>query len=228
MLLRAIKQLILEVVKIGGQTEQGLCMFVIFAIDIATFGVTSFLTKRELLLGRPVYQSKKKQSANGKRVHSGSAVSYNVVKFIRQSYANFPVYLLWEERLINEVIKDKIISPEYGGKVNFLGLDCEWISKDGNVDEGGRAYAPVALLQISTPSECILIQMCLLRAIPNKLKNLLENRHILKFGVGIEEDCKRLRMFGIQVCGAVDLRYLIQRCYHKADIIKNPERYVFY
>ena len=226
MILKTVKQLAFEIAKLGNQTEQGLCMFVIFVIDIANLGISSLLEKRLPFSGPNPHQSKGKQNIRVKKVTHGTAVSHEVARSIRSFYSKIPVYLLSEERLVDEVIGDKIFSSENDKKVDFVGFDCEWVSRDSGSKGNDEACSPIALLQISTPSECILIQICNLKFIPNKLKSFLENRHILKFGVGIEEDCKRFRMFGIQVCGTVDLRYLIQRCYHKTDIIKFPERYV--
>ena len=44
------------------------------------------------------------------------------------------------------------------------------------------------------------------------IKESLEDKTVLKFGVGIQDDAKRLwKMFGINARGCVDLRHVIQR-----------------
>lgn len=66
------------------------------------------------------------------------------------------------------------------------------------------AYSPLALLQLSTVDECLLIQMERLQgAVPRSLIQLLEDPSVLKAGLGISEDVRRLQLgFGIvvQVC----------------------------
>ena len=229
MLLKGVRLLASKISQTGGSTEQGLCIFVIFIVDVTNLGVSLLLQKRPQFSKAEFHHQLKDKNKKGERMKKGdrgTAVSYDVARFIRSIYSNFPIYFLSEERLVDEVIGDKIFSSKNSRSISFVGFDCEWVSRDNVMGDDDKGTFPVALLQISTPSECILIQICHLKSIPKSLTNFLENRHILKFGVGIEEDCKRLRMFGIQVCGMVDLRYLIQRCYHKADIIKFPKRYV--
>ena len=227
-LLTRMKRFALEVAKTGGHTEQGLCLFIIFVIDVATLGISCLEGRQQTLEGKIDKKRESKRKQKSERINRGTAISYDVAAFIRSFYVQFPVYLLKEERLINEVMYDKILAKRNDNIVNFIGFDCEWVSRDNGVETSTHVNSPVALLQIATPSECILVQVSNLKSIPDMLKNVLENKHILKFGVGIDEDCKRLRMFGIQVCGTVDLRYLIQRCHHKSDIIQFPERYAFF
>lgn len=102
----------------------------------------------------------------------------------------------------------------YPFSLNFLGLDCEWV----NGKEIG-AY-PVALLQIATPlNDCFLIRLCKFKGIlPRTLKEILEDRNILKFGVGIQEDAKKLNgMYGTNISGCVDLRHVVLRCQSQED-----------
>lgn len=107
---------------------------------------------------------------------------------------------------------DKILRSycsNYPFKMNFLGVDCEWVNRKG------QANAPVALLQLATPlCDCFLIRLCKMEGrMPQSVKELLEDKAILKFGVGIQDDVKRLsRMFGVKVLGCVDLRHVMQRC----------------
>ena len=94
-------------------------------------------------------------------------------------------------------------------------MDCEWVNKKGHTN------TPVALLQIATPlSDCFLIRLCKMNGhLPQTVRDILEDKSILKFGVGIKEDAKRLTgMFGVQVMGCVDLRHVVERCQVDATI----------
>ena len=47
---------------------------------------------------------------------------------------------------------------------------------------------------------------------PQTVKEHLDDKTVLKFGVVIQEDAKRLwKMFGVRAQGCVDLRHVIQR-----------------
>ena len=106
---------------------------------------------------------------------------------------------------------DKLLQShrsKYAFKMNYIGIDCEWVNKEGQMN------APVALLQIATPlCDCFLIRLCKMDGqIPQTVKEILEDKTLLKFGVGIQDDAKRLwKMFGIHARGCVDLRHVIQR-----------------
>ena len=106
---------------------------------------------------------------------------------------------------------DKLLQchrSKYGFKMNYIGIDCEWVDKDGEEN------APVALLQIATPLyDCFLVRLCKMDGqMPQTVKEILEDKTVLKFGVGIQDDAKRLwKMFGIRAQGCVDLRHVIQR-----------------
>lgn len=105
---------------------------------------------------------------------------------------------------------------QYPFKMNFLGLDCEWVNKKG------QTSAPVALLQIATPlCDCFLIRLCKMgNHLPQTVRDILEDKSVLKFGVGIQDDAKKLSgMFGVAVLGCVDLRHVVQRCrlYHSGE-----------
>ena len=125
-----------------------------------------------------------------------------VAGHVKSAFEKVKVYVINNEELCSRLVEQQMYS---GGKpVHFVGLDCEWESrkKDG-----------IALLQISSGNDCILYRTCQTDGkLPEKLKHLLEDRKVLKFGVGIEEDVRRLRLHGVQVKGFVDLRNLAHRC----------------
>ena len=106
---------------------------------------------------------------------------------------------------------DKLLQShrsKYAFKMNYIGIDCEMVNKEGQVN------APVALLQIATPMcDCFLVRLCKMDGqMPQTVKEILEDKTVLKFGVGIQDDAKRLwKMFGIHARGCVDLRHVIQR-----------------
>ncbi|GFO20170.1 exonuclease 3'-5' domain-containing protein 2 [Plakobranchus ocellatus] len=87
--------------------------------------------------------------------------------------------------------------------VKVLGLDCEWVQR-----------RPVALLQLSTPTGlCVLVRLFKLGSgIPETLKSLLADKSVLKVGVAILDDSKKLfQDYGLQVNGCVDLRHMLKR-----------------
>ena len=105
---------------------------------------------------------------------------------------------------------DKLLQgcfSKYPFKMNYIGIDCEWVNKEGQVN------APVALLQIATPlCDCFLVRLCKMDGqIPKVVKEILQDKTVIKFGVGIQDDAKRQsEMFGIHVRGCVDLRHVAQ------------------
>ncbi|XP_068759380.1 exonuclease 3'-5' domain-containing protein 2-like isoform X3 [Montipora capricornis] len=110
---------------------------------------------------------------------------------------------------------------QYPFRMNYLGIDCEWVNTKGQVN------APVALLQIATPiCDCFLVRLCKIEGqMPQILKEILQDKTILKFGVGIQDDVKRLSaMFGINVLGCVDLRHVVQRCQMGTDDQKSFQK----
>lgn len=66
----------------------------------------------------------------------------------------------------------------------MLGLDCEWVST--------KRDHRVALLQMAGNSElCVLIRLCRMKA-PKAVREILADPTIIKFGVAIQDDAKRL------------------------------------
>eukprot|EP00479_Gromia_sphaerica_P002355 TRINITY_DN12800_c0_g1_i1.p2 TRINITY_DN12800_c0_g1~~TRINITY_DN12800_c0_g1_i1.p2 ORF type:complete len:67 (+),score=14.78 TRINITY_DN12800_c0_g1_i1:220-420(+) len=50
----------------------------------------------------------------------------------------------------------------------------------------------VALIQISTAHTCLLIHVCKMNSIPTHLQDLLESPFVLKLGVGVSGDRRKL------------------------------------
>uniref|UniRef100_A0A1A9VR77 3'-5' exonuclease domain-containing protein n=1 Tax=Glossina austeni TaxID=7395 RepID=A0A1A9VR77_GLOAU len=84
-----------------------------------------------------------------------------------------------------------------------LGFDCEWITV-------GRVRNPVALLQLASPNGfCGLFHLCHMHHIPKSLKNLLEDKEIIKVGIDPAADGRKLQEdYGIYVASTFDIRYL--------------------
>ncbi|GFV45067.1 exonuclease 3'-5' domain-containing protein 2 [Trichonephila clavipes] len=100
-----------------------------------------------------------------------------------------------QEREIEEVLE----------KCKVIGIDCEWVTVESE-------RKPVSLLQLATDSGfCLLVRLSCLPVwlIPPLLIDMLSNEEILKVGVGVAEDAKKLFYdYGLEVHGFVDLRYL--------------------
>jgi ribonuclease D len=100
----------------------------------------------------------------------------------------------------------------YSYEIFLLGLDCEWVNQER---QGESPTSPVALLQLAFPNgTCFLIRLCKMEAkLPDKLRGMLEDRNVLKTGVGISEDIKKLNScYGLVMQGCVDLRHVALRC----------------
>lgn len=92
-------------------------------------------------------------------------------------------------------------------KFSVCGLDTEWVTKD-------KVRQPIALLQLAVKSGlCILIRLNMLaKPIPESMQELLANPSILKVGVSISEDSKKLLSdHGLVVRGFLDLRNVVDR-----------------
>ena len=226
MFLNNWKEILLQIKDNEGHTEQGVCMLLLLVIDVIELGISSFKQRHELKGAIPARKTdrkppkKRRPSATPNSSSNHTAIPSDVASFVRNFYRRIPVYVLTEERLTNLLLREKLLRSK-NRQVHFLGFDCEWV----NGESSDGINSPVALIQLATQSECFLIRLSsLTNAVPKVLKDILEERSITKLGVGVQEDCKRLQSLGINVCGTVDLRFLIERCYCKKSIIKFPER----
>lgn len=82
----------------------------------------------------------------------------------------------------------------------FIGLDCEWVSMGGTP-------GPVSLLQIATHRGlCVLVRLCQLETVPQSLRQLLVDHDVVKAGVAILDDAKKLLVdYNIDLNGCADL-----------------------
>ncbi|KAF5374912.1 hypothetical protein D9758_000071 [Tetrapyrgos nigripes] len=94
---------------------------------------------------------------------------------------------------------EAVLIANYDGHVGF---DLEW--KPNYI--AGRPQNPVALVQLATDRNVLLIQVARMKHFPRSLKNFLANRSIPKAGVGIQEDVKKLWTdYGVSVTSCIDL-----------------------
>ena len=103
------------------------------------------------------------------------------------------------------------------GDCNVIGLDCEWRPKDwkGKHEPVANVHK-VAVLQLASSKACIVIQLLLAInkgcILPSELFELLSSSGVLKVGVGIFNDCRKLETdYGLVCRGLVDLRNLARR-----------------
>ena len=85
--------------------------------------------------------------------------------------------------------------------LQLLGLDLEWV-------DNGKA----ALMQLALPDgTCLLIRLHLLNGIPPELKDVLQRSDVIKLGVGIKQDGKKLlKDYGIVCNSWVDIRHIVK------------------
>uniref|UniRef100_A0A1B0BNC1 3'-5' exonuclease domain-containing protein n=1 Tax=Glossina palpalis gambiensis TaxID=67801 RepID=A0A1B0BNC1_9MUSC len=125
------------------------------------------------------------------RVGIGLGLAYLFVKF--QNYL---------ERCDHDKACDNIVNTlrKHCGDYKVLGFDCEWVSV-------GRSRKPVALLQLASSNGfCGLFHLCHMHHIPKSLKNLLEDKEIIKVGIDPSGDAQKLQEG--YVASTFDIRYL--------------------
>ncbi|KAF8610673.1 ribonuclease H-like protein [Ceratobasidium sp. AG-I] len=89
-----------------------------------------------------------------------------------------------------------------------FGFDMEW--KPCFVK--GQAENPVALIQLAQQDRIYLIHLSAMSEFPEQLREVLEDPNILKVGVGIQDDAKKLwRDHGVSLLGVVELSHLARR-----------------
>ncbi|KIM27574.1 hypothetical protein M408DRAFT_166951 [Serendipita vermifera MAFF 305830] len=88
---------------------------------------------------------------------------------------------------------------------SVLGFDIEW--KPNFVK--GAPPNPVACVQLSNEDSVIVLQVSAMSKLPEELFTMLQNSSIVKVGVGISDDAKKLNKdWGISVRNMVDLSTL--------------------
>ncbi|KAF9036505.1 ribonuclease H-like protein [Hymenopellis radicata] len=97
------------------------------------------------------------------------------------------------------------IGSQLASYTGHCGFDLEW--RPSFVK--GEMEHPVSLVQIATSDIAFLFQVSAMDSFPSRLKELLENPAVLKVGVGIQNDVKKLyRDWNVSVLSCVDLSLL--------------------
>ncbi|KAI9512325.1 ribonuclease H-like domain-containing protein [Russula earlei] len=87
----------------------------------------------------------------------------------------------------------------------IVGLDFEWRP----TFVAGTPENPIALVQLASEEEILLVHVSAMKAFPTGLRDLLESGSCRKVGVGIQYDCKKVwRDHGVSVRNCVDLSLL--------------------
>ncbi|KAF8527901.1 ribonuclease H-like domain-containing protein, partial [Hysterangium stoloniferum] len=73
----------------------------------------------------------------------------------------------------------------------------------------GQPLHKTALVQLASASIALLVQVSAMSQFPNSIKAILQNPAIIKVGVGIQGDVKKLRDdYGVNMNGSLELGYL--------------------
>ena len=104
----------------------------------------------------------------------------------------------WCSRLAHVLRKES--GPDGGG--GAMGLDLEWKP----TFRARQATSRAAVLQLSGPGLCLVIQLQQLKHIPRQLRQLLADPTLLKVGVSVDDDLAKLRHdWGVASSGYVDV-----------------------
>eukprot|EP01084_Bolivina_argentea_P262846 444668_1 len=115
-------------------------------------------------------------------------------------------------KLINDTKTcSKLINDFISTNPKIIGLDCEWVRNH-----------KVSLLQIANNNLIILIRLNQLKSIPIELISLLRNVQIIKCGVGIKGDMKKLLSdYNIETFGCIELNNLYKQITSNNNITEN-------
>ncbi|CAI5515735.1 unnamed protein product [Closterium sp. Naga37s-1] len=127
-------------------------------------------------------------------------------------YARFPGKVVYrrERNGVEAAAKELYAAVKNGadgssGKV-AVGLDCEWKPTWGKGPEN-----PCALLQLCANADVCYLFHLKFTGVPETLRALLKDASVVKTGVGVTEDGRKLRKdFGVEVNGLVDCSPLAQ------------------
>ncbi|KAG7450236.1 ribonuclease H-like protein [Guyanagaster necrorhizus] len=97
---------------------------------------------------------------------------------------------------------DAIIARYLEHYVGHVGFDLEWKPTFAR----GARENPVALVQIATATDVFLFHLSAMSTVPASLMRFLQNSSIIKVGVGIQNDVKKLyNDYRLSVLSCVDL-----------------------
>ena len=116
-----------------------------------------------------------------------------------------------EVTLITDLREWSKISAEFFAEVNthrVLGFDAEWVT-----DKASGIVRKTALIQLATHRGwVVLFRLNRLGSIPKDLIPVLEDETVLKLGVGVSKDAKKLKKdYGVEMMGSRSLDALAAR-----------------
>ena len=167
-------------------------------------------------LTKPANTKQKKRKHRHKRRRSPEKTAKDIHSqnddescLITSSFRGIPVKIVSSFKSLQTVTSELAsYSPSY------LGVDCEWKPKF----KKGRPENKVSVLQIAHPNIIIIVRLNKIENVENAarssgLSSLLSNENIIKCGVGIEGDKKKLfHDHNIEMLGCVELNDLYQEC----------------
>jgi hypothetical protein len=93
-----------------------------------------------------------------------------------------------------------------------VGLDAEWRPNRTRKTDPGYVRNKVSVVQVSTGSTTLVIQLLHMNIVPASLVKLLASPKVLKVGVGVSVDAvKIMEDYGVQIRGCVELVSLAAR-----------------
>ena len=117
--------------------------------------------------------------------------------------------LCYGRKDVNVVIVENLndwkeVSPEFIKEADILrlvGFDVEWYNN-----------GKISLMQLALPNgNCLLLRLNRMKVIPCEIQSILLDKNILKIGVGIKEDCQKLKIdFNCGISSWVDIRHLVR------------------
>lgn len=115
--------------------------------------------------------------------------------------------------LVQNPLEWETIGPKIQARLQIrplIGVDCEWYTPR----EKGAPVGPVALVQLAFHDGwCVLVRLNhFFPNLPRDLRDWLSDESVLKLGVGINEDARKLeRDYDVLVRGCCDLRHWVQQ-----------------
>ena len=141
---------------------------------------------------------------------NASLACFKSCSYVQSIYPINQRYHMHEGRAVhiisNESTCNKIIN-ELFTDVSIIGFDCEWTPLMPHFN--CKRYK-IGLLQLATNTDVVLIRLNKLNyTIPDRLRQLLANKSIIKCGVGIHQDVTKLfRDFDVKTFGVIELNDL--------------------
>lgn len=144
---------------------------------------------------------------HGTRTAVGTSASSQVSDFLfdttkmRVTYTSDPeVARVW----VQKYFPDPSITSRVRSTSRYVGLDAEWRPVFGK----GQTQRRVALMQLGSATGAVLLLHLhrMPAGVPQSVKELLMSKHVMKVGVGVLEDSRKLyRDFGVVSNAVVDV-----------------------